>query len=188
MYSVTRSRDGVVRRVCVKYINHTEDKPRYTDRAVRSLVRLLNVEDSYFMRDMTEVERMMTKLMENRTEDVTKIKPTKLVRKKDGSYMIKQAVPKNCKCCCLEHCKLSNHSVGGALVGVNMADRFAMNKVVAEFPLVYERDFFDDDYNEVEHIKSDILMGEKDEFFDALTALETDFNLQEEKRHSDEDN
>ena len=69
-----------------------------------------------------------------------------------------------------------------------MADRFAMNKVVAEFPLVYESDFFDDDYIEVEHIKSDILMGEKDEFFDALTALETDFNLEEEKRLSDKDN
>ena len=188
VYSVTRSRDGVVRRVCVKYINYTEDKPRYTDRAVRSLVRLFNVEDSYFMRDMAEVEKMMTKLQENRTEGVTKIKPTKLVRKKDGSYMIKQAVPKNCKCCCLEHCKLSNHSVGGALVGVNMADRFAMNKFVAEFPLIYERDFFDDNYNEVEHIKSDILMDEKDEVFDALTALETDFNLKLEERLSDEEN
>ena len=68
-----------------------------------------------------------------------------------------------------------------------MADRFAMNKFVAEFPLVYERDFFDDNYNEVVHIKSDILMDEKDEFFDALTALETDFNLQPEKKLSDED-
>ena len=140
------------------------------------------------MRDMAEVERMMTKLQENSTEDVTKIKPTKLVRKKDGSYMIKQAVPKTCKCCCREHCKFSNHSVGGALVGVNMADRFAMNKFVAEFPLIYERDFFDDNYYEVEHIKSDTLMDKKDEFFDALTALETDFNLKLEKRLSDEDN
>ena len=68
-----------------------------------------------------------------------------------------------------------------------MADRFAMNKFVAEFPLIYERDFFDDNYYEVEHIKSDTLMDEKDEFFDALTALETDFNLNLEKRLSDED-
>ena len=170
VFSVTRSRDGVVRRVCVKYINHTEDKPRYTDRAVRNLVRLFNVEDSYFMRDMAEVERMMTKLQ------------------KDGSYVIKQAVPKSCKCCCLEHCKLSYHSVGGALVGVNMADRFAMNKFIAEFPYTYERDFFNDDYNEVECIKSDNLIVERDEFFDALTALEVDFNLEVEKKLSDEDN
>ena len=69
-----------------------------------------------------------------------------------------------------------------------MADRFAMNKFVAEFPLIYERDFFDDNYNEVEHIKSDILMDEKDEVFDALTALETDFNLKLEERLSDEEN
>ena len=67
-------------------------------------------------------------------------------------------------------------------------DRFAMNEFVDEYPHIYERDFFDDDYNEVQGIKSDILMGEKDEFFDVLTALETDFNLEEEKRLSDEDN
>ena len=30
-------------------------------------------------------------------------------------------------------------------------------------------------------------MDEKDEFFDTLTALETDFNLQPEKKLSDED-
>ena len=68
-----------------------------------------------------------------------------------------------------------------------MADRFAMDNFVAEYPHIYERDFFDDDYNEVQCIKSDILMGEKDEFFDVLTALETDFNLEKEKRLSDED-
>ena len=68
-----------------------------------------------------------------------------------------------------------------------MAERFAMNKFVAEFPLIYERDFFDDNYN-VENIKSDILMDEKDEVFDALTALETDFNLKLEERLSGEDN
>ena len=69
-----------------------------------------------------------------------------------------------------------------------MADRFAMNKFIAEFPYTYERDFFNDDYNEVECIKSDNLIVERDEFFDALTALEVDFNLEVEKKLSDEDN
>ena len=68
-----------------------------------------------------------------------------------------------------------------------MADRFAMDDFVVEYPHIYERDFFDDNYNEVQCIKSDILMGEKDEFFDVLTALETDFNLEKERRLSDED-
>ena len=47
VHYVTRSRDGVIRRVCVKYFNHKENKPRFTDRAVRSLVKLFSIEDSY---------------------------------------------------------------------------------------------------------------------------------------------
>lgn len=179
VYSVTRSRDGVIRRVCVKYFNHTEDKPRFTDRTVRSLVRLFNIEDSYFMRDMAEVEKMMAKLQESKTA-VRKVKPTKLVRKEGGSYMIKGAISKNCRCCCTSHCKFSFHNVGGTLVGANMADR--LNECVTSFPQMYEEDFFDDYHTEVQCIKSNLLMNKKDKFFDTLTALETDFNLKEETR------
>ena len=73
VHYVTRSRDGVVRRVCVKYFNH---KPRFTDRAVRSLVKLFSIDDSYFMQDMAKVEKMMADL---RNEEVPKkVEPIKV--------------------------------------------------------------------------------------------------------------
>ena len=66
VYSVTRMKAGVVRTVCVKYINHTEDKPRFIDKILWRLVRLLNIENSY-MRDMTDEQMMM---QENKAEVV----------------------------------------------------------------------------------------------------------------------
>ena len=62
VHYITRSRDGVIRRVCVKYFNHKESKPRFTDRAVRSLVKLFSIDDSYFMHDMAKVEKLMAEL------------------------------------------------------------------------------------------------------------------------------
>ena len=116
VYYVTRSRDGVVRRVCVKYFNHKENKPRFTDRAVRSLVKLFGISDSYFMQDMAKVEKLMANL---RNDVVTKkVEPTKLLRNKDGTYRVQGTLSRTCKCCCHGHCKLSVHAVGLALRGV----------------------------------------------------------------------
>ena len=61
-----------------------------------------------------------------------------------------------------------------------MADR--LNVCVTSFPHIYEEDFYDDYHTEVQCIKSNLLMSERDKFFHTLTALETDFNLKEETR------
>ena len=79
---MTRSKDGVVRRAWVRYCNHSESKPRHTHRAVRSLVRLFNVEDNYFVRDMAAVEAMIFNL-ENK-----KVTPKKLVKNYTGNYKV----------------------------------------------------------------------------------------------------
>ena len=113
VHYVTRSSDGVIRRVCVKYFNHKENMPRFTDRAVRSLVKLFSIDDSYFMHDMAKVEKLMADL---RKEEVPKkVEPIKLQRNKDGTY--------RCKCCCQGHCKLSRHTFGGALVGIRLDNK-----------------------------------------------------------------
>ena len=57
--SVVRSKDGAVRRVEVRYHNQNEKDPKFTDRAVRSLVRLFHIEDSYYIEDMFEVEKLI---------------------------------------------------------------------------------------------------------------------------------
>ena len=130
LHYVTRSRDGVVRRVCVKYFNHKENKPRFTDRAVRSLVKLFSIGDSYFMQDMAKVEKMMADL---RNEEVPKkVEPIKVQRNKDDTY--------RCKCCCHGHCKLSVHTVGGTLHGLSLDKKRSED---VSYPNMYEQDFFD---------------------------------------------
>ena len=66
VFSVTRSREGVIRRVCVKYCYRL----RYLVRAVQSLVILLNIEDSYVLHDIAEVEMMIVKLQKSKIEKI----------------------------------------------------------------------------------------------------------------------
>ena len=181
VHYVTRSRDGVVRRVCVKYFNHKENKPRYTDRAVRSLVKLFNIEDSYYMEDMAKVEKLMSELKKD--EVPRKVEPTRLLHNEDGTYKITGAVSTVCHCCCRSHCVLSVHNVGGALVGVNLYDKITEGDV--SFPKIYEGDFFDSEEiscYESERLKTSLQLDRRDAFHDMLMALETNFNLKEETR------
>ena len=181
VHYVTRSRDGVVRRVCVKYFNHKENKPRYTDRAVRSLVKLFNIEDSYYMEDMAKVEKLMSELKKD--EVPRKVEPTRLLHNEDRTYKIKEAVSTVCHCCCRSHCVLSVHNVGGALVGVNLYDKISEGDV--SFPKIYEGDFFDSEEiscYESEGLKTSLQLDRRDAFHDMLMALETNFNLKEETR------
>ena len=50
--SITKSRDGFIRRAEVQYQNATENEPRVTDRAVRSLIRLYHLDDTTWLDDM----------------------------------------------------------------------------------------------------------------------------------------
>ena len=198
--TVTRSKDGVVRRAWVRYYNHTESNPRRTYRAVRSLVRLFNVEDNYFVSDMAAVEAMISDL-----ETEKKVAPKKLIRDDAGNYKIvgdKKVDPLKvvrvsgddyevkkaeisraaCKsCCCAGHCALSEHNQSGVLSGVSMATKVTV--VVKEeygFPHIYERVLMDEP-GYPEPMKSSLIADRKDEIFDMLTALETDLNLKVEK-------
>ena len=56
---VVKSRDGLVRRAFVQYQNSTEDFPRETDRAARSLIKIFNIDDQTWQSDMSKVERLM---------------------------------------------------------------------------------------------------------------------------------
>ena len=143
--SVTKSKDGVVRRACVRYFNHAEEKPRFTDRAVRSLVKLFNVEDNYFISDMAEVEAMMFDLQKDAVKEPEKVEPTKLVRNEDGTYRVKTTTTRFCHCCCNEHCKLNVHTIGGSLLGVNLAAKVQSRFCDVNFPGIYKRDLFDED-------------------------------------------
>ena len=88
---VRNSKDQQIRQATVRYHNANETNPRFSDRAVRSLVRLFNIEDSYFVRDMAEVESMI-KRMEEEYKKEAQVKPIKLVKNADGVYSVKARV------------------------------------------------------------------------------------------------
>ena len=62
------SKDGIVRRVHIKYQNFGEDFPRYTDRAARSLSKLMHIDDTTWKQDMDLVEKLIN---EQINEDIS---------------------------------------------------------------------------------------------------------------------
>lgn len=62
VFDVVKGRDEFVRRATIQYQNSSEEEPRFTDRAARSLIKLFNIDDVSWQQDMDEVDRMM-KLM-----------------------------------------------------------------------------------------------------------------------------
>ena len=116
--------------------------------------------------------------------DDKKVDPLKVIRVSDGDYEVKKVtVNRNaCKiCCCASHCSLSEHDKSGVLKGISMTARVAvMANEEYEFPHIYERVLMDE-LSYPEPMKSSLIADSKDEIFDMLTALETDFNLEVEK-------
>ena len=82
---------------------------------------------------------------------------------------------RSCVCCCPSHCKFNVHNVNGSLMGVNLASKVDTNYEQLEFPNIFEKYLFEEEDHDVP-IKS-CLVVEKDELYDVITSLETDFNL-----------
>ena len=117
--SVTRSKDGVIRRCVVKYFNATVDPkdplapasgPMFTDRAVRSLIRLFNIEDNYFVDEMNQVEKLITSL-DAGADNVAG--PPRLQRTETGGFIVNQTLGiYTCTaCCCAGHCAINHPQV-----------------------------------------------------------------------------
>ena len=67
------SKDGLIRRVIIRYQNASENDARTTDRAVRRVVRLLNIDDTSLTKDMAEVEKLVKSLDKKQCEDVIEV-------------------------------------------------------------------------------------------------------------------
>ena len=65
-----RGRDGKVRRVFVKYQNYGEKNSRRTDRAVRSLVKIFDIEEYVLQEDLAEVMERLIRPDDNPNPDV----------------------------------------------------------------------------------------------------------------------
>ena len=56
------SRDGIIRRVIVKYFNAGEDLPRLSDRSVRRLVKLWSLDEACLFDDLTELQKRVDRV------------------------------------------------------------------------------------------------------------------------------
>ena len=56
---VEKGRDGLVRRAWIQYQNASEEAPRETDRAARSIVKLMNIDDTNWLDEMAEIEKLV---------------------------------------------------------------------------------------------------------------------------------
>ena len=181
--SIIRSKDGVVRRVNIRYNNASEvddngrGLPRETERSVRDIVRLFNVEDNYFVHDLQQVEDLIKQL--EKDAEVDKFSEIRLEIDNNGVDKLrdKALMPlDSCQCCCSAHCKLmawdESHKIG-RVSGVTLA-RLLPDAETSEVDFPYtkeQRRPFDDS------IRPGLALESSDDFFAMFTALETDFSL-----------
>ena len=87
---VVRGKDGLIRRVLVRYFNATEDQPRYTDRAVRSIVKLFDLENTTWRDDMDLVQKMLDALGEEAAvvPPNPAVPPLRLSRDPEGNFRV----------------------------------------------------------------------------------------------------
>ena len=176
--SVERSTDGIVRRVHIRYFNAGENVPRYSPRCVRSICRLFNIEDSYWVKDMAKSEELVKELQRKERKD--KVKPIKIVKTTDGDFKVDDGVTsKRCNCCCLGHCALAKeyHSeTNGKVIRVDLATLDTIDAKEFEFPNIFEKDLFDDEFVDVPY-GNNFANELNDPFYKTLTAMETNFSL-----------
>ena len=128
-----RGRDGIIREVVIKYCNSSEQKlsltkgnakdftyPRYTERAVRRLIKIFSIEEDSLADDLAELGKKFEhfKKAKNSLLDVDDI--TAQVMDPRPENRRSGPKPENCKtkkakqgeCCCQEHCNLTSHYHG----------------------------------------------------------------------------
>ena len=195
--SITKGRDGLVRRAEVQYQNITENVPRVTDRAVRTLIKLFNIEDTTWLDDMSEIEKFIDGLKKDdeypkMIEDANIVKTRhdgvgghdkpqreEGVQHRPGAKLAKSKVVKQCKkCCCKPHCMLTDHHVSALPVVLNgitykQEDTFAM----IGKPEI--------DIEQFEEELSCMAFDQEDNFMSVLCALNTDLEEEVELRDRD---
>ena len=66
---VRSERDDLIRKVVVKYQNHGEDNPQFTDRHVRKLVKLFNIDEHQVQEDLAELQKRINSMQQQPGEE-----------------------------------------------------------------------------------------------------------------------
>ena len=134
-----RGRDGIIREVVIKYCNSSEQKlsltksntldstyPRYTERAVRKLIKIFSIEEDSLADDLAELGKKFehSKKAENSLLDVDDITAQVMDPRPEGRRCGPK--PEDCEtkraqqgeCCCQEHCNLTMHYHGNQAMEV----------------------------------------------------------------------
>ena len=182
--SITRNKDRKIRRIEIRYFNHGQETERKTERCVRNIVRLFNVEDDYFVSDMERVEVLVKELEKGDNDkslpeaeelEVTEDESLRVNVDNDGEEeIVDKFAHKNCKCCCVSHCNLTAHAAStGVVYGVNLA-KYVVVPAVSEMQMPYTREKVSPGDT---MIRPTVALESVDEMYESLTALQTDFSI-----------
>ena len=187
---VVRSKDGVVRRALVQYQNSSEESPRTTERAVRSLIKIFNIDDENWQADMSKVEELMRSLKKDSTAIANNVvndeKEVKKKRKTSSSKSKNQVEEKNpeaklgdklsawlakkkaCKmCCCAPHCSLVEHVPSSSLAQMTVQQ--------VDYKYMMDRSWLDREQYE-EEVK--VEPNYKDYFLNLICSVNTDLGYE----------
>ena len=153
---LVRRRDGIIRRVIMKYQNSNKSFHRMTDRSIRSLVKIWSCDDLNVDEDLAYLQKKLSGIPGVR--DLLVQLPT------DGDLIL----PRSCDvaycslCCCKSHCSLG-HLDEGNLLNDKLADlisTFSVDTVACLVqPVVYDVSYFQEDEVEVVQPLDDSLVG-----------------------------
>ena len=114
---MVRGRDGIIRRVIVRYRNFKEEFDRFTDRSVRRLVKLYSADDPDLQYDLVKVQARTDQLLESGGQaDTTAVIMDAVMENSRQGDDSRVPVSKSarllekCQCCCKEHCKVLLHN------------------------------------------------------------------------------
>ena len=197
---VIKSKDDVVRKVEVQYQNASENIPRFTLRAARSLVKLFNIEDTEtWTNDMEEIEKLMKTFDEDVNDDASDAMvvgqaaaPRKRLNATSGyDGLSRQKGVTDCStavdardkvikkwkcsnCCCKAHCGITGHNK--ADVTVSSLESLGTQPVV--FSNVLDASW--QTFNEyVEVMEESVMMSKqgKLELTSLLSSTDVDFDV-----------
>ena len=79
---VITGKDGITRRIVIKYFNHNESEPKFSDRAVRSVIKIFSIDEFCLAEDLAILQKKIDKKFgkqenddQNESDDATDTSP-----------------------------------------------------------------------------------------------------------------
>ena len=111
---IVRGRDGIIRKVIIKYTNFKENFSRLTERSARKLIRIWSADDPDLQVDLLKVQDRIDQLQGHLDEEGAGGANATLILQAGVTLLpcCPDATPvQGCQCCCLTHCKVTFHNI-----------------------------------------------------------------------------